>query len=119
MWIWRKALRISWTEKRTNVSVLQQIGQMRGKLTLQEKATRQKLMYFGHVMRTSGLEKEMMLGCGEGKRGRGRPRMRWMDEIHERTAMSLGELREAVRDRGEWRRFITTVARVLRTDGTR
>ena len=119
MWIWRKTLRISWTEKKTNVSVLQQMGQMRGKLTLQEKATRQKLMYFGHVMRTSGLEKEMMLGCGEGKRGRGRPRMRWMDEIHERTAMSLGELREAVRDRGEWRRFITTVARVLRTNGTR
>jgi hypothetical protein len=112
MWIWRKMLRVPWTAKRTNVSVLQEIGQMRGKLTLQEKATRQKLMYFGHVMRTNGLEKEMMLGCGEGKRGRGRPRMRWMDEIHERTAMSLAELREAVRDRGEWRRFITTVARV-------
>src|ERR1700757_5133302 len=99
MWIWRKMLRISWTEKRTNVSVLQEIGEMRGELTLQDKATKQKLMYFGHVMRSNGLEKEMMLGCGEGKRGRGSPRMRWMDEIHKRIAVSLAELREAVRER--------------------
>ena len=119
MWIWRKLLGISWTEKRTNESVIQEIGQLRGDLTLQQRAIRQKLMYFGHVMRAEGLEKEMMLACGEGRRSRGRPRTRWMEEIYRRTAMSLTQLRDAVRSREEWRRLVMAVARVPRTDGTR
>src|SRR3984885_4766589 len=98
MWIWRRMLRVSWTEKRTNVSILQEIGQLRGNLTLGQRAARQKLMFFGHVMRSDGQEKEMMLACGEGERRRGRPRKRWMEEIHEKMKMNLEELREATRD---------------------
>ena len=57
------------------------------------------MMFFGHVMRANGLEREMMLACGEGRRKRGRPRRRWMDEIHVESKMNLAELREATRDR--------------------
>src|ERR1700733_6545060 len=78
--------------------VKQEIGQLRGNLTLGQRAARQKLMFFGHVMRSDGLEKEMMLACGEGERRRGRPRKRWMEEIHEKMKMNLEELREATRD---------------------
>ena len=70
-------------------------------------------------MRAEGMEKEMMLACGEGRRSRGRPRTRWMEEIHRRTAMNLTQLRDAVRSREDWRKLVTTVARVPRTDGTR
>src|ERR1700733_13050358 len=119
MWIWRRMLRVSWTEKRTNVSILQEIGQLRGNLTLGQRAARQKLMFFGHVMRSDGLEKEMMLACGEGERRRGRPRKRWMEEIHEKMKMNLEELREATRDRDTWRRTIKAVARIPRIKGTR
>jgi hypothetical protein len=89
MWIWRKLLRVPWTEKRTNVYILQKIGQLRGNMSLRGRATRQKMRFFGHVMRADGLEKEMMLAYGEGKRKRGRPRRRWMEEIHEATGMKL------------------------------
>ena len=88
-------------------------------MSLGQRAARQKMAFFGHVMRANGLEKEMMLACGEGKRKRGRPRRRWMEEIHERTKMKLEELRDATEDRNTWRRFITAVAKVPRIDGTR
>ena len=119
MWIWRRMLRVAWTEKRTNEHILEEIGHLRGDMTLRQRAARQKLMYFGHVMRADGLEKEMMLACGEGRRGRGRPRKRWMEEIHETMNMNLPELREATRDRNTWRRLTMTVARIQRIDGTR
>ena len=119
MWIWRKMLRVSWTEKRTNESILKEIGHLRGSMTLGQRAIRQKMAYFGHVMRANGMEKEMMLACGEGKRRRGRPRKRWMEEIHETTNMNLSELREAARDRDAWRGLAMTVARIHRIDGTR
>ena len=119
MWIWRKMLRVSWTEKRTNESILKEIGHLRGSMTLGQRAIRQKMAYFGHVMRANGMEKEMMLACGEGKRRRGRPRKRWMEEIHETTKMNLSELRETARDRDAWRRLAMTVARIHRIDGTR
>jgi hypothetical protein len=119
MWIWRKVLRTPWIEKRTNESILQEIGQSRGNMSLGQRAARQKMAFFGHVMRANGLEKEMMLACGEGKRRRGRPRRRWMEEIHERTKMNLEELRDATADRNTWRRFIIAVARIPRIDGTR
>ncbi len=61
------------------------------------------MMFFGHVMRADGLEKEMMLACGEGRRRRGRPRKRWMEEILVGTGMGLEELREVVRNRSAWR----------------
>jgi len=60
-----------------------------------------------------------MLACGEGRRRRGRPRRRWMDEIHEVTGMKLAELRDVTKERKQWRRLAMTVPRVPRTDGTR
>lgn len=119
MWIWRKMLRVSWTEKRTNEDILEEIGHWRGSLTLGQRASRQKMSYFGHVMRADGLEKEMMLACGEGRRRRGRPRRRWMDEIQEALKMNISELREATRNRSTWRRLTMTVARIQRIDSTR
>ena len=92
-------LRVPWTEKRTNEHILEEIGPLRGDMTLRQRAARQKTMNFGHVMTADGLEKQMMLSCGEGRRGRGRPRRRWMDEIHETMKMNLSEPREAMRDR--------------------
>ena len=82
MWIWRKMQRISWTEKKTNESVRMEIGIEEVEM-LQQTAIRRKLGFFGHVMRSDGLEREMMLACGEGRRRRRRPRRRWMDEMHE------------------------------------
>ena len=58
---------------------------------------RQKLRYFGHIMRSDGLEKAIMLGMGEGKRKKGRPRMRWLDEVQELTGLGLGQLKKEVR----------------------
>jgi Reverse transcriptase (RNA-dependent DNA polymerase) len=118
MWIWRKMQRISWTEKRTNDWVRVAIG-IENEETLQQTVLRTKLRFFGHVMRSDGLEKEMMLACGEGRRKQGRPRKKWMDEIHEATGMKLSELRDATAERGYWRHLIMTVARVQETDSTR
>ncbi len=70
-------------------------------------------------MRWDGMEEEMMLACGEGKRKRGRPRKKWMDEIQEGTGIKLEQLRDATTERKQWRRLTVTVARVLRTDSTR
>ena len=119
MWMWRRLLGISWKERRTNESVLQDIGQLRGDMSLLQMIIKQKLMFFGHVMRTDGLEKAMMLACGEGTRRRGRPRIRWMEDVHRRTGMNLGQLRDVTQNRTEWRRLVMAVARVPRTDGTR
>src|SRR6218665_410730 len=111
MWIWRKMQRISWTEKETNVSVRLEIGVEKDE-TLQQTAIRRKLGFFGHVMRSDGLEMEMMLACGEGRRRRGRPRRRWLDEIHEVTGMKLAELRDVTTERKQRRRLVVVVARV-------
>src|SRR6218665_2215379 len=81
MWIWRKMQRILWTEKKTNESVRMEIGIEEE--TLQQTALRRKPGFFGHVMRSDGLEKGMMLAHGDVRRRRGRPRRKWMDEIHE------------------------------------
>ena len=112
MWIWRKMQRISWKEKRTNDWVRMSIG-IENEETLQQTVLRAKLRFFGHVMRSDGLEKEMMLAYGEGRRKQGRPRKKWMDEIHETTGMNLAELRDATADRRKWRGLIMMVARVL------
>ena len=94
---------------RDKESILKEIGHLRGRVTLGQRAAaaaRQKMTYFGHVMRANGMEKEMLLACGEGRRSRGRPRRRWMEEIHETTKMNLSELREAARDRDTWRGLV-------------
>src|SRR6218665_615051 len=108
MWIWRKMQRISWTEKKTNESVHMEIG-IEEVETLQQTAPRRKLGFFGHVMRSDGLEKRMMLAFGDGRRRR--PRRKWMDEIHEVTGMKLAELRDVTAERKPWRRMVKTVAR--------
>ena len=118
MWIWRKMLRISWTEKRTNESIRMEIG-LENEESLKQFATRLKLRFFGHVMRSDGLEKEMMLACGEGRRRLGRPRMKWMDEIHDLTGMNLEELRDLSANREQWRMCVRKIARALRADSTR
>src|SRR6218665_1629054 len=98
MWIWRRMQRISWTEKKTNESVRMEIGIE--KETLQQTALRRKLGFFGHVMRSDGLEKGMMLAHGDGRR-RGRPRRKWMDEliVMRVTGMKLAELRDVTTER--------------------
>src|ERR1700733_4707553 len=83
------------------------------------RATKWKLCYFGHVMRSNGLEKELMTACGEGRRRRGRPRIRWLDEVQEKTGMNLEALREATRERRNWRKYIVTVVRAPRAEDTR
>src|ERR1700733_13968930 len=84
MWIWRKMQRISWMEKKTNEEVRLKIG-VENDETLQQMAIRRKLGLFGHIMRSKGLEKEMMMACRKGRRKRGRPRkngwMKYMKEL--------------------------------------
>ena len=82
MWIWRKMQRISWTEKKTNESVRMEIGVEEDE-TLQQTALRRKLGFFGHAMRSDGLEKGMILARGDERMSRGGVRRKWMDEIHE------------------------------------
>src|SRR6218665_3085395 len=109
MWIWRKMQRISWTVKKTNENVCMEIG-IEEDETLQQTALRRKLGFFGHVVRSDGLEKRMMLAHRDGRRKRGRPRRKWMDEIHEVTGMKLAELRDVTTSRrkeksgGKWSR---------------
>ena len=70
MWIRRRMLRVSWTEKRTNESILMEIGRARGDMSLRQRAAKQKMTFCGHVMRANSMEKDMMLTCGEGRRKR-------------------------------------------------
>ena len=78
--------------------------------TLQQTALRRKLGFFGHVMRSDGLEKRTMLAHGDGRR-RGRPRRKLMDERHEVTGMKLAELSDVTAERKHWRKMVKTVAR--------
>ena len=72
---------------------------------VKQTVLRRKLGFFGHVMRSNGLEKDMMLAYREGRRKQGRPRKRWMDEVHETTGMNLEELKEATSERKQWRKM--------------
>jgi len=83
--------------------------------TLQQTALKRRLGFFGHVMRSDGLEKGMMLAYGDGRR-RGRPRRKWMDEKHEVTGMKLAELRDVTTERKKWRRLVMTVTRAQRAN---
>src|SRR5271163_707024 len=88
-WCWRRLLRIPWTAKRTNESVQSEIGT---DMTLDRVILKQKLTFFGHIIRAQGLEAEVMLGMGNGARSRGRPRRRWIDEIVDVTGIALSKL---------------------------
>jgi len=96
-----------------------EIRQARRVLSLRQRASKQKMMFFGHVMRANGMEKDVMLACDEGRRKRGRPRKKSMEEIHTMSGMNLAELRDAVEDRDVWRKLTLSIARTLRVEGTR
>ena len=109
LWCWRRLLRVPWTARRSNQSILKEIN---SGCSWEGLMLKLKLQYFGHLMhRTDSFEKTLMLGKIEGRRRRGRQRMKWLDCITDSMDMSLGTLQELVMDRETWHAVVHWVTK--------